>query len=106
MILNGLLSALAVYLLIDGIVGYRNAIGTTWQRLRAAGQGSITILWQRVIMVSVGFVNALVWIADAINEPTLSAAITTYLKPNIVAAIMVGSAVITVWARKRRVTTP
>lgn len=101
MILNGLLSALAVYLLVDGVYLYRQAIGSVWQKLIAAGQGSLTILWQRIIMVSTGFVTSLVWIADAINEPMLSQAINAYLKPNVVAAIMIGAAAITVWARKR-----
>jgi hypothetical protein len=93
--------AIAAYFIFDLVRGYKSAVGSAWRRLLAAGKSSATILWARFTVLVTAAASALVFIADLVNAPQVAAAITTYLKPSIVAAIMVAVALITEIARRR-----
>lgn len=92
---------IAAYFLYVAVTDYKAAIGTTWQRLLAAGKDSATVLWARFTVVVTGMVTGLVWAADLVNAPSVATAITTYMKPSVVAGIMITVALITELARKR-----
>jgi hypothetical protein len=101
MILNIVLAAIALYFIVDAVIAYHRAVGSVWQRTLAAGKQSATIVWARLVVIITAGISGLAWLADFVNQPGVSAAITTYLKPNVVAGIMVAVAVITELARRR-----
>lgn len=96
-----LLLALLAWIVFDAVRTYRATIGTVWDKLLAAGKDSATILWARFTVLIAALVNALVWLADVLNQPQVSIAIKTYLTPQLVAGIMIAIAFITELARRR-----
>jgi membrane protein insertase Oxa1/YidC/SpoIIIJ len=100
-VLNSILILITFYFVFDSVRAYRTAAGTVWHRCLAAGKESLTILWARFTVVATAIVTELAEVADVFNAPGVSAAITTYLKPSVVAAIMVTCALITEFARRR-----
>jgi hypothetical protein len=100
-LIDVILLAFLVYFIFDAVRGYHSAAGSIWQRMLAAGKSSATIVWARFTVMVAAFVNCLVWLADVVNAPTVATAITTYLKPSVVAGIMVTVALITELARRR-----
>jgi threonine/homoserine/homoserine lactone efflux protein len=81
---------------------YRKAEGTPFQRVIAAGQGSLTIFWQTVVMLAGALVAGITWISqNLLSDPTLTTAIQQYLTPQTVGAVMIGICVLTVLTRKR-----
>jgi hypothetical protein len=95
------LLAFLVYFAFEMVKDYRAAAGSAWQRILAAGKASATIAWARFTVIVAAFVNSLVWLADVVNAPMVASAIQTYLKPSVVAGIMVAVALITELARRR-----
>ena len=80
---------------------YRASSSTGWQRYLDAATGSATILWQKFVIAISALAGLLSQTAEYFNEPSISNAIKSALKPEYVAAFMVFVAVITIWARKR-----
>jgi hypothetical protein len=80
---------------------HRRLAGSAWHRCLTAAKSSATILWARFTIVVTALATCLIQLADFVNAPSVTAAITTYLKPCVVAAIMVTVAVVTEWARRR-----
>jgi hypothetical protein len=80
---------------------FHSAVGTVWQRLLAAGKHSATILWARFCAAVASAADAVVWVCEIINAPSVATAVQTYLKPPVVATIMVAIAIITEIARRR-----
>jgi hypothetical protein len=100
-VLNVILLVILAYFVFDAVRAYKSAAGSVWSRLLAAGKSSATIVWARFTVIVTTGVNGLVWIADLLNAPQVAAAITTYMKPSVVAGIMVAVALITEVARRR-----
>lgn len=102
MIFDLIVLAFFLYVVWSGVTAYRAATGSVWQKVLAAGRDSLTIVWLRFV----GFVGAgidlLVQGADLINAPQVSAAISSYGNPKIVAGVLIGVAVIGEWARRRK----
>jgi hypothetical protein len=98
--------ALAAYFLFDFARSYRSAAGSVWHRSVAAAKSSATILWARFSVVVVAVADGLIQLADFVQAPAVSAAISTYLKPSTVAAVMVTVAIVTEWARRRTLGKP
>jgi hypothetical protein len=100
------IATLAIIFIVETLVGYfQSSEKTVWQRLLASAKCSATILWARFVTLVTAAVGGLVWLADLVNEPTLAAAITSYLTPRVVAVIFVGSALISAIARRRTLNT-
>jgi len=97
----------AVLLIFLGYAGwtlyhqYRASTKTGWQRYLDAAEGSATILWAKFVMGVGAFAGLLSEAAEYLNEPSISSAIQSVLKPPYVAAFLVFVSVITIWARKR-----
>jgi hypothetical protein len=100
-ILNGILFAILVYVVVDFVRSYRAAAGTVWQRLLASGKESATIVWQRFTIVVASLADAVVWVADLLNAPSVAEPIKSALQPQYVAAFMVAVAIIGEFARRR-----
>jgi hypothetical protein len=100
-IIDWIVLAIAAYFIIDFALSFRHAAGSLWHRCLYAARSSATVLWARFTVVVTALADGLVKVAEIVNAPNVSAAITTYLKPSAVAAIMVSVAVITEWARRR-----
>ncbi|HEY7246276.1 MAG TPA: hypothetical protein VH678_20575 [Xanthobacteraceae bacterium] len=100
-IIDYVVLAIAGYFIFDFVRAYRGTVGSVWSRCIGAAKSSATILWARFTVVVTALAAGLVQIADFIQAPSVSAAISTYLKPSVVAAIMVTVAVVTEWARRR-----
>lgn len=101
---------LIIFAALVGIVGYvgwtvfsqyRASTATGWRRWLAAAEGSATILWQKFVIGVSALAGVLSELADYFNEPSISSAIQSALKPSYVAAFVIFVGVITIWARKR-----
>ena len=104
LILDIALIAALVYVVIDFVRAYRVAVGTVWQRLLATGRNSATILWQRFTIALAGFADALVFVADLLQAPTVAETIRSVLQPQYVAVFVVLVAVVGELARRRTLT--
>jgi hypothetical protein len=100
-LIDAVLLAFLAYIVFEAVKDYRAAAGSVWQRVLAAGKASATIAWARFTVIVAALANSLVWLADVVNAPTVATAIETYLKPSVVAGIMVTVALITEMARRR-----
>ena len=103
--LDAVVGAIVLYFIYDLVVNYRATAGSVWHKLVASAEGSATILWARFTVIVTAATGCLVQVANFINAPSVASAITTYLTPSTVAAIMVATAVITEWARRRTLDT-
>lgn len=99
--LDVILAGLLGFYVYEFAIGYKEAKGTTWQRVLAGAKGSATILWARFVQAVTASVTLLVSLADLLNAPQVGQAIQQYAKPQYVAAIFVGIAIITEIARRR-----
>jgi|SRR5271166_2261443 len=100
-LIDVILLVFLAYFIFEAVKDYRAAAGSVWARILAAGKASATIAWARFTVIVAAFANSLVWLADVVNAPTVATAIQTYLKPSVVAGIMVTVALITELARRR-----
>lgn len=96
---------LVAFIVYDFVTTYRSAMGTTWERILAAGKHTETILWARFVQF-VGAMSALLaGTADWLNMPAVGDFIRTILAdPVYVAGAFVGIAIITEWARRYNAT--
>lgn len=101
--LDVIIALICIYVIIDFIRAYATATGTIWERLLTVGKESATILWQRVVICITGLSGALVWLADWLNAPGIGSAIKSAIgdRPQIMAAFLVGTAIISEIARRR-----
>lgn len=94
--------ALAAYFAVTLYINYRKAVGTTWQRLVTAAESSATMLWAKFCAILAALVSQLDNIADIAGQPEAKTFIDSWIgNPKIIAAVMLGIAVITMAARKR-----
>jgi hypothetical protein len=100
-IMDVAVAAIFIYFVIDAVRSYMGTTGTTWERLLAVGKQSATILWARFTVVVTAGTGGLAWVADVLNAPQVSSAITTYMSPRVVAVLMIGAALIAEIARRR-----
>jgi hypothetical protein len=75
--------------------------GTVTDRLIAAGKDSLTIAWSRFTIIVTTGASALAEFATYLGDPEVSDVIRELLQPQYVAVFLIGSAVITEWARRR-----
>ncbi len=98
---------LCIFFGIFGYVGwtlysqYRASTATGWRRYLDAAEGSATILWQKFVIAVTALAGVLSQAADYFNDPSISSAIQSVLKPQYVAAFTIAVALVTIWARKR-----
>jgi hypothetical protein len=93
--------ALAAYIVFTFAREYREAKGSTWDRLLEASRDSATILWQKFVILVAAVGASLGQLADMIDQPELKESIQSALKPEYVAAFVIGTALVSWWARKR-----
>lgn len=94
--------AFAAYVVWVNYSEYRKTTGTTWERLLATARNSATILWSRFCFVLAGIVAQLDNFTDLIGQPEMKDFINTWVgNPKVIAAIMLGIASITIYARTR-----
>lgn len=72
-----------------------------WERLWAAGSGSATKLWARVVGVVASVIAAVVGFAPMLGQPEVADFIKANFDPQIVTGIMVAIMVVTAIARNR-----
>lgn len=72
-----------------------------WERLWAAGSGSATKLWARVVGAVASLITAAIGLAPMLGAPEVADFIKANFDPQIVTAIMIGIMVITTLARNR-----
>ena len=72
-----------------------------WDRLWAAGSGSATKLWARVVGVVASVIAAVVGFAPMLGAPEVADFIKANFDPQIVTGIMVAIMVVTAIARNR-----
>ena len=96
-----IIAGIIIYFVYDAIVGYKNSTGTTWERILAAGKGSVTILWQRFVVLVTGLSGGLVILAEYLNAPGVADTIKSVIQPQYVAIFVIGMAIISEFARRR-----
>lgn len=101
LVVNIPLILLGVYFLYSMVSGYIESAGTVWGRVLNAGKGSATIVWARFVVIVNSGIAVLAGAADFVKSPEVSSALQTYGGPKVVAAIMIGVAVVSELARRR-----
>ncbi len=96
-----LVLAIVCYVAADFFHGYRQAGGSLWMRLVAAGKGSATILWARLMLVIGGLADLAVEAAGWLDAPGVSDAVKSMLQPQYVGAFIVAVALVSEFARRR-----
>jgi len=99
--LDLILAATLLYVVIDFVRSYCAAVGSTWQRMLAAGRHSATILWQRFTIALAALADVLVWLADLLDAPAVAEPIKSVLQPQYVAVFVVAVAIVGELARRR-----
>ena len=99
-ILSGV-ALLAVYIAFTFIREYREAHGSTWDRLLEAGRDSATILVQKITILISGIGSAAALFGEWFEIPELKQAVQSALKPEYVVAFVVVTALVSWFARKR-----
>jgi hypothetical protein len=94
--------AITAYFMFDLVRGYRAAIGNKWQRCVIASKAAAASLWTGFTVGATLLINGLAQLADFVNAPGVSAAIHTYAKPSVVAAIMIASAVVLEYVKRAK----
>jgi hypothetical protein len=95
--------AVAAYFAYTVYDGYRDATGTTWQRLLAGARSSATILWAKFCLILAGLVGNLDTLADALGQPEMKQYIADALgNPKAVAIVMLVISTVSFLARLRR----
>jgi hypothetical protein len=92
----------AAYLVWDFVRAYKAAIGNVFQRSHAAIKGAAASLWTGFTVIVAVAAGWLAELANLVNAPGVASAITTYAQPKIVAAVMIGSAMIIEWSRRAK----
>jgi hypothetical protein len=94
--------AVAAYFAYTVWDGYRDATGTTWQRLLAGARSSATILWAKFCLVLAGLTGNLDTAADLLGQPDMKQYINAAIgNPKTVAIIMVVIPLVSILARRR-----
>lgn len=90
------------YVAITFYVQWLKETDTGWQRLLCAARDSATILWAKFVMAVGCLVGQLDNIADFVGMPQAKDFINTWVgNPKALSALMIGIALITMWARTR-----
>lgn len=89
------------YGIYEFVTSYKASTNTGFQRILDGARGSATILWVRFVFIVGMGIDAMAALADFLGAPTVSAAITQYGDPKMVAALMIVIAVVTEFARRR-----
>lgn len=104
-IFDSIMFAILLYVIVTFALQYRKHSAdadTIWRKLVAAAKDSATILWSQFCIAAAAIVYQLDAFADFIGAPELKTYINTIFgNPKVVAAIGVGIAFITIWARTR-----
>ena len=96
-----LVAALAAFAVYKFVERYREATGSTWQKLLTAAQGSASMLWH---YITVAGGTVMVWstnAADAFNLPDVRDFIQGHLSPEMFGITLVAIALIGMFARWR-----
>ncbi len=72
-----------------------------WAKMRMTAWNSATMLWQNAVIGASALISGVVWLAGALGDPQVSALIQQYLSPNVVAGLLIVSALITMAYRGR-----
>lgn len=89
------------YVVVDFLREYRNAEGSLWNRLVAAGKGSATVLWARFTVIVGALADLLIEAASWLDAPGVADAVKALLRPEYVGAFIVAVALISEFARRR-----
>jgi hypothetical protein len=101
LVIAGVCTVVALYFATVMLVDYTREQGTIWERLLAAGRYSVTVLWNRfVILVGTGTAAVASITADA-GYPELADHLKELFTPKVVLGIMVGMSVVSILARNR-----
>jgi hypothetical protein len=93
---------IAAYLIWDVVQAYKAAAGDAWQRCVAASKDAAKSMWTGFTVMVTAAAGALASLADFVNAPSVASAVQTYAQPKIVAAVMIGSAIIIEWAKRAK----
>lgn len=96
------LLALVNYIVYSFCIEYKRAQGQGLARVFAATRHSATILWARFVSLVGAFAGLLAGAAEYFNMPEVRDAITKVMRPEYIAVFLIFVAVVTEWARKRR----
>jgi hypothetical protein len=96
--------AITAYFVFDLVRGYRAAIGNRWQRCVIGSKAAAASLWTGFTVGATLLIQGLAQLADFVNAPQVASAIQTYAKPSVVAAIMIASAVLLEYAKRKKAT--
>ena len=93
-----------VYFISEFVKDYSKHAGTWFERAMAACQDSLTILWNKfVVLLGMG-AGSIVSLADYLNDPGLTAMVKSAMKPEYLIPFGIVVGIITIYARKRTAT--
>jgi uncharacterized membrane protein len=72
-----------------------------WERLWAAGSGSATKLWARVVGIVGSVIAAIIGLAPMLGAPEVAEFIRANFDPQTVTVVMIGVMIVTEFARNR-----
>jgi len=99
--------AIVVYVVFQFALIYARSTATTrWARTIEAGKGSATILWARFVIAVAAGVDGLSYLASVLGAPGVAEKLPSILKPEYVALLTVGIAVVAELARRRTLNKP
>lgn len=95
--------SLAALVYVGGSVAirYREATGSTWDKLKATVRGSLTVLWSKVLIVLTAGFGFVAEAAGVLNDPELKAQLMSIINPEYVPFIGLFVAVVTLLVRLR-----
>ena len=99
-ILSGV-ALLAIYIAFTFIREYREARGSTWQRMLEAARDSATIMVQQITILISGIGSIAALLGEWLDMPGLKETVQSALKPEYVVGFIVITALVSWFARKR-----
>ena len=100
MVLTGLVLLVTAYCVYELVTYYRAAAGTWWQRALTSVKKTAASLWTGFTVLSALLMGWLEQVANFVNAPNVATALQTYGKPQVVAAIFIGSAIVIEFAKR------
>lgn len=88
LILTGIVLAVPAYMAFCVIHGYATATGTTWERLKAAFKGSLSIFWARINALSLSAIAGWGAVAPYVGATGIQEQIEKFLSPWAMLAYM------------------
>lgn len=96
-----ILAGCAIWLIVTFVRDYSKATGSVWQRALSASRDSATMLWTKLLALGTSLFGFLVWGADLIGDPQVSAKIKEVLTPEMLTWIGIAVVIINAIVRLR-----